>query len=184
MSSEVAIGIGGVVVGAVASGAVQAFLARGDRARSGRTAARLLYLQLHGAHWAIEDLRERRDWSKMITNWEAYAVAWERHGDALVQVLSANKAAHVTTAFECLVSLANSRASDIDATVPQPGVPGQFGPSDELLAMYVKAAEVAKLITLRASFHWWNFRSYRRALKGTARETELQRQRRSQPQGS
>ena len=169
---------GGAVLGAVASGSVQASLARGDRRRAGRTAARLLYLQLHGAHWAIEDLRERRDWNKMIIQWDEYGLAWERHGDALVQVLSANKAAYVTTAFECLASLARGRVSDLAQGIPTVGEPWKFSPEDSLLIKYVKAAETAKLITLRASFRVWEFKGRKYALVGTAREVAFQRRQR------
>ena len=113
----------------------------------------------------------------MITRWDDYGAAWERHGEALVQVLDITKAAHVTTAFECLASLARSSNDDgaKAAAVAQSSI---FTTADSLLAKYVKAAEVAKLITLRASFHWWEVKARRHALAGTAREVELQRQQR------
>lgn len=86
--SEAALAIGGILVGAVASGGVQAVLGQAGRHRSGRTAARLIYLQLTNAHSAVEDLRVRRDWNMMITQWDEYAVLWARYGEALLQSLS------------------------------------------------------------------------------------------------
>jgi hypothetical protein len=87
-----------------------------------------------------------------------------------------------------LESLANGRASDIAKTVPEVGESWRFSPKDPLLELYVKSIEAAKLITLRASFRWWEVKARRHALSSTARETELQRQQRAelveQPKGT
>jgi hypothetical protein len=67
------IGVGGVLVGAASSGLVQALLARAERKRDGRNAARVMSMELHDAEKAVSDLRELRDWTQMITDWDAYA---------------------------------------------------------------------------------------------------------------
>jgi hypothetical protein len=85
----------GVVVGAVASGAVQAALARAERRRDGRNAARVLYMQLHDAEKAVSDLRALRDWAEMITDWDAYAETWAQYRDPLASVLNTNAFAKV-----------------------------------------------------------------------------------------
>jgi hypothetical protein len=168
--SDAEIALSGIVVGAVASGGIQAAFARSTRQREGRTAARLLYQQLHSAHWAIEDLRERRDWSLMITDWTVYGAAWERHGLALMQFLATRSAARVATAFECLGTVARTRVRDELEPPSGPGQPPNFDPGDVLLADYADAVERAKMIALRASFRWWEFKA--RHILETANERQ------------
>ncbi len=80
--------IGGVAVCAIASGGVQATLARSDRRRAARAAARILYIELHGAESSIKDLRQLRDWHDMITNWSGYDDAWTAHREQLALALN------------------------------------------------------------------------------------------------
>jgi hypothetical protein len=151
------IGVGGVVVGAVGSGGVQAYLARADRRRAGRIAARLLYMQLVGAVAAIEDLRRLRNWDELITDWEAYGSVWDRHSEKLTAVLSTKKSAQVSSAFECLASLTKARAR----AARHPAQP--IDPSDSLLASYLESVKVAERVTLDASFPWWELRTRKEA---------------------
>ncbi|MBA3809022.1 MAG: hypothetical protein H0X28_11635 [Solirubrobacterales bacterium] len=172
--SEAELAIGGILVGAVASGGVQAVLARSDRRRAGRTAARLVYLQLINAHSAIEDLRVLRDWNMMITQWDEYAVLWERCGDALVQFLSTRRATRVATAYECLATLARTRMRDAQEPAPAHGQSPNFDPGAPLLERYAQVVERAKLISLRASFRWWEVKSRRALLAANAPENIAQ----------
>jgi hypothetical protein len=107
---ELEAGLIGLVVGAVASGGVQSYLARSDRRRSTRRAARLLYMELHSAHTALEDLLKLQDWARMITDWDAYGQAWEKHSEALAGALNTRDFHIVSSAFSCLASVARSRA--------------------------------------------------------------------------
>jgi hypothetical protein len=145
--------VAGVVVGALASGSVQSYLARADRRRDARSAARLLYMQLHGARKAVDDLRPRRDWGRMITNWNAYGVAWERYSESLAHTLNTTSFHMVSAAFECIASLALARDRDMDPT--SQGAQLKFDPTDGLLAMYIDTIDAAKQILLRHSFRWW-----------------------------
>lgn len=159
-----AIGVGGVLVGAVGGGVVQATLARSDRRRDGRNAARLLYIQLHDAEKAVADLRELRDWNEMITDWREYGEKWERYSDALPAVLNTSEFTTVTSAFGCLASLGRSRDGDGQKPRPQPDGTANFGPEDALLGVYLKTVQRAKRIVLNASFRWWEIRAKREAL--------------------
>jgi hypothetical protein len=158
------IGVGGVLVGAVGSGAVQAILARFDRRRGGRDAARVLYLELHEAGMAIHELRPRRDWDEMVTDWESFGTAWAEYRDQVTHVLSTPEFAHVDSAFACMRTLARAWRRDTLKPPPTPGQPPNFDPSDEILARYLDVVEGAKRIVLGSSFRWWETRVRREAL--------------------
>lgn len=183
------IGVGGVVVGAVGGGIVQALLARGERRRAGRAAAVVLHIELHDAEKAISDLRKLRDWSEMVTDWDAYAAIWALYRDRLASLLSTSRFAIVASAFGCLASLKRSRQRDTQNPSPQParapdaksaGVYRRrarlwrshkreaqqpaFDPSDEYLALYLKSVQRAKRVVLKASFRWWEVRRRKNAL--------------------
>lgn len=163
---EVEAGLIGLVVGTVASGSVQSYLARADRRRDARSGALLLYMQLHSAKGAVSDLRPRRDWAQMITDWDAYAAAWDKHSEKLAGALNTTRFHVVSAAFGCLASLARSKERDTSQPPPKPGEPPNFGPADELLAIYEANIEAAKRITLDASFRWWEYRTREKALAG------------------
>jgi len=158
--------IGGVVVGAIASGSVQATLAQSERRRTARAAARILLIELHGAESSIKDLRQLRDWHDMITNWSGYEVAWTAHREQLALALNTIDFTRVSTAFGCLATLARARARDQYQDENDPDAHGKraFDPSDETLARYEKAVDKARLVTLSASFRWWELFQRRRAL--------------------
>jgi hypothetical protein len=180
------IGVGGVIIGAVGGGVVQALLARGERRRSGRAAAVVLYIELHDAEKAISDLCELRAWGEMITDWDAYAAIWALYRDRLASVLSTSRFAKVAAAFGCLASLKRSRQRDTQNSSPQPlGAPyaqagrlhghlrrsrqaeprkPPFDPSDEYLALYLKTVQGAKRVVLKASSCWWEVRRRKDAL--------------------
>jgi hypothetical protein len=157
------IGVGGVVVGAVGSGAGQGYAARADRRRDGRHAARVLYVQLHSAQQCIEGIREERDWDEMVTDWSLYPAAWARYGDNLSHILSTIDFARVASAFECLTSLMNARAYD-GAQPREPAAGPVFNPPDDLLVGYVRSVNGAKRVVLDASFRRREIRTRRRAL--------------------
>jgi len=156
---ELEAGLIGLVVGAVASGRVQSYLARADRRRDARSGARLLYMQLHNAKSAIRDLRQRRDWEQMITDWDAYGTSWDQHSEKLARTINTTHFHVVSSAFGCLASLARSKATDA-AQLLKP----EFEPSDKVLAVYEANVEAAKRITLGASFRWWEVRARKKAL--------------------
>jgi len=137
-------GLIGVVLTAVAGGGVQATLAYLDRGRAARSACRLIYIKLHGAQAAINELRERRDWDKMITDWDSYDRSWEKYSDSIVQVLNTKDSAEIGTAFECLASLARSKAHHVKGAL--------FDPPDARLQRYAQVISKARLLALKASF--------------------------------
>lgn len=152
-------------MGAVGTGIVQYFLARLDRRRSARDAARVLYLELHEAESAIHELRPRRDWDEMITDWESFGVAWAEYRDQVTHVLNTAEFALVDSAFACMRTLARAWKRDTSKPLPAPGQPPPFDPSDEILARYFEVAQRAKRIVLKASFRWWEVRMRKKALK-------------------
>jgi hypothetical protein len=156
------IGVGGIIVGAVGSGAVQTLIARSERKRHGRNAARQLYIQLHDAERAVSDLRGCRDWAQMITDWEAYAVSWARYSDPLSAVLSTSRFTTVTSAFACLASLGRSRKHQ--APQPMPPMPSPVSIKDQLLGVYLQTIQRAKRMMIEASFRWWEVRAREEAL--------------------
>src|SRR5271165_2433431 len=158
--------VGGVIVGAVASGGVQAYLSRSDRRREGRNSALALYMKLHEAETAIEELRPRRDWSNMITDWSSFAPVWAEYRGGLAQVLRTPDFVLVDSAFAGIASLSRSRERDNAEPPPAPGQPPNFHPPDFVLEQYGALAQGAKLIVLNASFRWWEKRVRRKALAG------------------
>jgi hypothetical protein len=137
-------GLIGVVGTAVAGGGVTSTLAYLDRGRAARSACRLIYVQLHDAQAAINDLRERRDWGQMITDWDSYDRSWDKYSDDIVQVLDTTDSATLATAFACLNSLARSKAHHV--------IGASFDPPDALLHLYARVVNRARLLALGASF--------------------------------
>jgi hypothetical protein len=161
------IGVGGVLVGAASSGLVQALLARAELKRDGRNAARVLSMELHDAEKAVSDLRKLRDWTQMITDWDAYAETWAQYRDPLASVLNTSGFAKVAAAFGCLASLKRSHKRDTQNPSPQLAgalyvegtpvyrrlagrwprrkreaqKPPSFDPTDEYLALYLKTVQ-------------------------------------------
>ncbi len=158
------IGVGGIVVGAVGTGAVQSVLARSDRRREGRNAALALYMKLHEAETAIEELRPRRDWDNMITDWTSFGPIWAEYRGALAHVLRTPDFVLVDSAFAAIASLSRSRERDAAKPLPAPSQPPNFDPPDFVLEKYGELAKGAKLIVLDASFRWWEVRAKRKAL--------------------
>ena len=157
------IGVGGVLVGAVGGGAVQYFVARTDRRRAGHIAARVLYTQLHGAEASIGDLRPRRDWQNMITDWDAFGIAWDQYRDAVANILTTPDFAIVDSAFASIASLSRAKARDLAKPVPL-GVPASFDTPDEILGGYLETVQRAKRIVLKASFRYREVGAKRKAL--------------------
>jgi hypothetical protein len=157
---ELEAGLIGLVVGAAASGSVQSYLARADRRRDARSAARLLYMQLHGAQGAVEDLLKLQSWDQMITDWDAYGAAWEKHSEALARVLNTTDFHTVSSAFSCIASLARSRAAATRAkeAPPPSGTTPTFAVNTTLYIIYRANVEAAKVIVFRVSFTWWEVR--------------------------
>lgn len=148
------VGVGSAALGAVASGGVQAGLARVDRQRDTRSAARLLYMQLHDADGALEDLLQLSSWDAMQTDWEAYGRAWERHAEALAGALNTTDFHIVSSAFACLASVARSSAAARRAkeTTPPVGTAPSFAINANLFQLYRANVNAARKITLHASF--------------------------------
>ncbi len=158
------IGLAGIVLGAVGTGAVQSFLARSDRRREGRNAALALYLKLHEAETAIEELRPRRDWDNMVTDWTSFGPIWAEHRGALAHVLRIPDFVLIDSAFAGVGTLSRARERDAVKRPPAPGHSPNFDPPDYVLENYAGLAKGAKLIVLNAAFRWWEARDKRRAL--------------------
>jgi hypothetical protein len=144
------IGVGGVILGAIVSGTIQAAVARFDRRLDARSAARLLYMRLHEGAQAIEELRPRRDWAKMITDWDSFGVAWDKHSEALARVLNTKDFEVVSAAFSGIASLTQARDKDAEKPPPAP-----FIVPDDQLALWAANAAAARDIAHRASFTHW-----------------------------
>jgi hypothetical protein len=116
---ELEAGLIGLVVGAVASGSVQSYLSRSDRRREGRNAARVLYMQLHEAESAIEELRPRRDWDNMITEWAAFGTTWSQYRESVAHVLNTPRFVLVDSAFAATTTLARARTTCLSQRRPR-----------------------------------------------------------------
>jgi hypothetical protein len=152
---ELEAGLIGLLVGAVVSGGVQATLARLDRGRDARGAARLLYMELSGAQGAIEDLQGRVDWDLMITDWDAYGTAWAKYAESLAGVLDTESFHSVSLAFASMARLAQAHAADAKRPPPPPGGQPNFSPPAAILEKYRDNVKAAKSIAFQASFTWW-----------------------------
>jgi hypothetical protein len=150
MSTAIA-GLIGVAVGGLLTGGIQAIGAWFDRRLAARTCARLIYMQLQDAQQAVEDLRQRRAWEAMNTDWRAYGVAWDQHSMSIARALMATQSLTIASAFQCIAGLARAETKD-RADAPE----GQtlFDPSDELLAGCLQQIKSAKYVALRASYLW------------------------------
>lgn len=107
-------------------------------------------MQLHDAEVAIEDLKVRMSWESMITDWKAYAVAWDKHSVPLARVLATNSFLNVASAFGCLASLERARAKDDDDAKRM--VAEYFNPSADILDKYLRQVKAAKLPILKAAY--------------------------------
>jgi hypothetical protein len=101
----------------------------------------------------------------MITDWNAYWVAWDRYNESLARTVRTMRFHTVSSAFECLASVAASRARS-EALSQTPGLAPTFTIPDKRLREYAINIEAAKEITLNASFRWWEFRDRKQALAG------------------
>jgi hypothetical protein len=149
--STALVGLFGVIAGAVVTGGVQSASAWFDRRLSARSSARLLYMHLHEAQQAIDDLRERQSWEEMITDWTSFGAAWERHCEALARVLRTKDFLLVSSAFACLASLVRARLKDADDPVPS-GAPPNYTVPDGMLERYRAHVQAAKRPILEAAF--------------------------------
>jgi hypothetical protein len=162
------IGVGGVLVGAVGSGAVQATVARFDRRRSGRDAARVLAMELHEAEHAIGELRPLRDWKRIITDWDRFEAAWQQYRDQLTHVVTTDEFGKVDSAFACMRVLSRAAKRDLAEPPPAAGRPPRFDPSDEILASYFEVVQRAKWIVLATSYRWWEKQAKQRVMAAVA----------------
>jgi len=156
--------VGGVIVGALASGSVQSYLSRSDRRRDGRHAARVLYMEMYEAEATIRELRARRDWRAMITDWDSFGSAWSQYRDQVTHVLNTKSFAYVDSGFASMASLSRARQRDLAEPLPAPGAPPRFDPPDDILGIYLHTAQRAKRIVLKASLRWWEIWARRKAL--------------------
>jgi hypothetical protein len=149
--STALIGLIGVVAGAMVTGGVQGAGAWFDRRLSARSSARLLYMQLRGAEYALVELAQRRSWEQMITDWTSFGVAWERHSEALARVLATEHFVTVSSAFTCLANIARGRTWD--AEHPELREPGtDFSVPENVLKDYAATVRVARRAVLEAAF--------------------------------
>lgn len=145
------IGLAGVVVGAVGSGVVQALLARLDRNRDARAAARLLWMKLHSADAALRSLQIEEAWLPANLDFAQYMKAWEQRADALSRVLKSRSTLSVDAAFALLDAVAMKKAED-EATAEAQGTPVGFTLPMEVVAGYRETVEAATTIVHYAAF--------------------------------
>jgi hypothetical protein len=167
------IGVGGVLVGAIGSGLVQAAGARFDRRRAGRAAARVLAMDLHEAEHAIGELRPLRDWDRIVTDWDHFEAAWQQHRDQLTHVLTTDEFGKVASAFAAMRTLSHAAKRDLAKPPPITGRPSHFDPSDDILANYFKLVQRAKWIVLLTSYRWREYREKRRVTRAIAASHNL-----------
>jgi hypothetical protein len=139
----------GLVVGAVASGSVQAALAWFDRDRDARGAARLLYIKLHSADAALKTLEEHHAWLPAGLDFRQYTAAWEQRADALARVMKSEDAIDVDHAFALMDAIAMNKAED-EAT--KTGEEPAFTFPLEALSLYRSQLQAAKRIVHRAAY--------------------------------
>jgi hypothetical protein len=169
-------GLVGVIAGSIVTGGVQAVLARFDRRLASRSAARLLYVELHVAKELINELRNTPNWERLIVDWHEFGVVWAQHREALARVLTATDFLTVAQAFSSIGYLAlardkdaePSREEDAEPSEPSPfgASPQQFKIPGEILDLYVWRAEAASLPLFKAALTWWEKRRERRPAEG------------------
>jgi hypothetical protein len=141
----------GLIVGALASGTAQFVLARLDRNRDARAAARLLYMKLHSADAALRALQIEEAWLPANLDFAQYMVAWEQRSDALSRVLKSKDALDVDAAFSLMDTVAMAKAED-EATAKESTEPLGFSLLMDVLAIYRREVEAAKVIVYYAAF--------------------------------
>lgn len=146
---ELEAGLIGLVVGAVASGGVQAALSWFDRDRDARSAARLLYMKLDSADVALKALEDHNAWIPAALDFRQYTVAWEKRSDALSRVLKSADAIAVDKAFGLLDAVAMKKAEDQAAA--KPGEEPRFTfPLDLVGAYRLKVQAAAHIVCVAA----------------------------------
>lgn len=139
----------GLVVGAVASGSVQAALAWFDRDRDARSAARLLYMKLDTADLALKALEDHNAWIPAGLDFRQYTAAWEKRSDALSRVLKSADAIAVDKAFGLLDAVAMRKAEDQAAA--KPGEEPSLGlPMDVVRAYRLQVQAAARIVRVAA----------------------------------
>jgi hypothetical protein len=139
----------GVIAGALATGGIQATIARFDRKRAARASAALLGAQLRWAGLAIRAEHADLILSPFV-NWERIEEAWEKHCASLALVLSAEDLSTVARAFTDVVAMAAVLRSRAKPTSPKEDI--------ERTATFRQASEpavtAAEEIVRRASLTW------------------------------
>jgi hypothetical protein len=146
---ELEAGLIGLVVGALASGGVQAALAWSDRDRDARSAARLLYMKLDSADVALKALEDHHAWVPVGLDFRQYTAAWEKRSDALSRVLKSADAIAVDKAFGLLDAVAMKKAEDEAAAKSGEEPPFTF-PLDVLDAYRLQVQAAASIVRLAA----------------------------------
>jgi len=99
----------------------------------------------------------------MITDWDAFGIAWDQYRDAVANILTTPDFAIVDSAFASIASLSRAKARDLAKPVPL-GVPASFDTPDEILGGYLETVQRAKRIVLKASFRYREVGAKRKAL--------------------
>jgi hypothetical protein len=146
---ELEAGLIGLVVGAVASGSVQAALAWFDRDRDARSAARLLYVKLDSADVALKALEDHDAWVPIALDFRQYTAAWEKRSDALSRVLESGDAIAVDRAFGLLDAVAMRKEEDQAAAEPGKE-PGFTLPLDIVRAYRLQVQAAAHIVRVAA----------------------------------
>jgi hypothetical protein len=109
----------GIVVGAGASGGVQAWLRWHDRRLAGRVAARLILGDLFLAETSVRQVIERRHWLGHDTDWCNRALAvWESQREAFAAAVSAADWTDVAIGYRDIADLRLIAAPSSPVEIP------------------------------------------------------------------
>jgi len=132
-----------------------------------------LWMRLFHARIAVGDLSAYKDWDSLITDWQAFGDAWDKHNAALARVLGTEKFLDVASAFEGLASLAQSHGF-------WKHHPTAVFPSAERLRGYERDIDAALLLVLKVAYtlkerltgRATGVRAEQKRLKGAAKRLE------------
>jgi hypothetical protein len=168
--STAVVGLLGVVAGAIVTGGVQLTIARFDRRRASRTAARLLYMQLWWAHNAMDRILENDAWDPRV-EWGRFIDAWIEYRADLAQKLTTKHFLIVSAALTGIEQIGLCRADDLAQPTPD-GTPSFSAAVPDLVRIYNPYVQRAKVVLNRASFGWWEWRIRRSDAHASQGEAE------------
>lgn len=151
--STALVGFLGVIAGGILSGGIQTAIAWRDRARAGRMAARLIYMDLWRAGLALGSARNDRGWNPRI-DWDMLTATWAEHREALAYVLPTTSILTIASAFTAIEQAREIRTDDLKTQAEHPTGTVVFTAHDSMLAIYDANLVTAMRIVHDAAFTW------------------------------